>query len=133
LKIYLDACVIIYLIEGTAERRSRVLEQIRDKAKYDSQFITSILSKLECLVRPKKDGNNSLVSLYEDFFSSQIIVTESINQATIEQALEYRVRFGFKTPDAIYLATAKEQNVDFFITADKELVRCTELNVLVIY
>lgn len=33
---------------------------------------------------------------------------ESINQSVIEKALDYRVRYGFKTPYAIHLATAKE-------------------------
>jgi len=132
MKIYLDACVIIYLIEGTAEKRASILKQIRDHIVDDSEFTTSVLSKLECLVKPRKDDNKELISIYEDFFSSQILLTDSINHAVIKTALDYRVQYNLKTPDAIHLATAKEEFVDLFITGDKDLARCKELDIFVV-
>ena len=47
----------------------------------------------------------------------------------IEQATDLRVRYNFKTPDAIHLATAIEENVDVFLTGDRALTRCVEVNV----
>jgi predicted nucleic acid-binding protein len=40
--------------------------------------------------------------------------------------------YGFKTSDAIHLATAIEREADLFLTGDMELRRCTELAVEVL-
>ncbi len=38
----------------------------------------------------------------------------------------------FKTPDAIPLVTAIEEQVDLFLTGDKALARCVDVNVEVL-
>jgi predicted nucleic acid-binding protein len=55
-----------------------------------------------------------------------------LDAATIERATNLRARYGFRTPDAIHLATGLEQKVDSFLTSDAALVRCDELRVEVL-
>jgi predicted nucleic acid-binding protein len=50
----------------------------------------------------------------------------------LERATDLRARYGFKTPDAIHLATAIEEHVDLFLTGDTALARCREVQVEVI-
>jgi predicted nucleic acid-binding protein len=40
-----------------------------------------------------------------------------------------RARYGFRTPDAVHLATAISEGASVFLTGDAELVRCDEVNV----
>jgi len=50
----------------------------------------------------------------------------------IERATELRAQHGFKTPDAIHLATAMIQAADVFLTGDAALKRCPGLQVVVL-
>ena len=50
----------------------------------------------------------------------------------IERATEIRARYGFKTPDALHLATAVEGAADVFLTGDSNLASCKEVVVEVI-
>lgn len=50
----------------------------------------------------------------------------------IERAAELRAQHGFKTPDAIHLATALVQAADVFLTGDAGLTRCPGLQVVVL-
>jgi len=43
-----------------------------------------------------------------------------------------RAGYGFKTPDAIHLASAIEAKAGIFLTGDGALARCTELAVEVL-
>lgn len=44
--------------------------------------------------------------------------------------MELRVNYNLKTPDAIQLATAMENNTDVFLTNDERLKRVKEIEVL---
>ena len=50
----------------------------------------------------------------------------------IERATELRARHGFRTPDAIHLATAIEERADLVLTGDVALRRCSEVAVEVV-
>ena len=55
-----------------------------------------------------------------------------VTAVVIERATDLRVRYSFKTPDAIHLATAIEGQADLFLTGDKALARCDQVNVEVL-
>lgn len=87
---------------------------------------------MECRVKPLRQGDQTLLAKYDAFFSQSGLILAEISAAVIEQATEIRVRHRFKTPDAIHLATAIENNIAVFLTGDGELARCTALNVEVV-
>ena len=62
---------------------------------------------------------------YAEFFSRALFRMAEIDAAVIESATELRVRYGFRTPDAIHLATA-------ILTGDQALAKCREVAVEVI-
>lgn len=132
-RTYLDACTIIYLIEGAqpfqAQARDR-LAQLR--AGTDAVILTSRLSRLECRVVPLRDGNTSLLAEYDAFFTPSDLEMIDIASEVIERATDLRAHYRFKTPDAIHLATAIEQHADLFITGDVDLQRCSEIKVEVL-
>lgn len=76
MKLFMDACSIIYLIESHQQQgentRSLITQALQNKA----QPIVSRLSFLECRVLPLKERNVSLLESYNRFFqlpSLQII------------------------------------------------------------
>ncbi|MBI4863759.1 MAG: PIN domain-containing protein [Candidatus Riflebacteria bacterium] len=132
-RLYLDACCIIYLEEATGTFHAAVVARIlRHRADPRSIVVTSRLSRLECRTLPLKNADTGLLLAYERFFSGKRVFVAEVTPAVIESATELRARFGFKTPDAIHLATAIEAQVDRFLTGDATLTRCTEVAVEVL-
>lgn len=130
MRLYLDACTIIYAVEGEPTFRVSVLSHLsRALSENGSLALTSALSRLECRVKPLKDANNALLKTYEDFFQHPRVVLADVSHAVIEEATVIRAKYGFRTPDAIHLATAIQNRADLFLTNDVALKRCTEITV----
>lgn len=130
---YLDASAIIYLLEGSPAARQAIASRLAD-AELDSagQLLTSQLSRLECRVKPLREGNAVLLATYDAFFTRRRLVVLDVSAPVIDRATELRVRYGFKTPDAIHLACALHAGSDAFVTGDAALARCTELRVEIV-
>ena len=133
MRLYLDASTIIYSIEAASPFRDTVIDRIaRLTASAGASVFTSRLSRLECRVKPLRDSDARLIGLYDDFFTRGPVRVIEIGVTVVERATDLRVRYRFKTPDAIHLATAIEERADVFLTGDRNLHRCTELNVEVL-
>ena len=55
-----------------------------------------------------------------------------INADIAKNAAKNRAKYGFKTPDAIQLASALQSGSDFFITNDNQLNKFKELKVVLV-
>jgi predicted nucleic acid-binding protein len=55
-----------------------------------------------------------------------------IDATIAAQASDLRVRYGFKLPEALQVATAISSKCDAFLTNDRMLARVTELQILVL-
>jgi uncharacterized protein len=129
-KLYLDACSIIYLVEGTPVWRSAVTRHIaRLATDPHGSLVTSRLSRLECRTKPLREGDAGLLATYEALFAADRFVLADLSGAIVERATELRVRHGLKTPDALHMATAIEMGADAFVTGDAGFARCTEVRV----
>jgi uncharacterized protein len=129
--IYLDACCFIYLVEGQPEWRTVVAQRLRN-LEPASKLITSQLARLECRMKPMRDGNRALLERYDALFAADRVVVVDVSEHVIDRATDLRARHGFKTPDAIHLATALESSAAEFWTADAALSRCTDIAVTVL-
>jgi len=129
MKLYLDANVIIYAIEGEGALRRNVIERLAETEAAEGPVITSRLSRLECRVKPLREGNDRLLQRYDEFFAQESLRVVELSPVVVERATVLRARNGFKTPDALHLATAIEEGAALFLTGDAALRRCGELNV----
>jgi len=128
MRIYLDACVIIYVIEGQPAVRDQIASRIRELGHdHALTILTSRLSRLECRVRPLREAQQGLLELYEAFFAANDLRLLEITASVIERATDLRARHGFRTPDAIHLASAIDDGADLFLTGDLDLRRCGDL------
>lgn len=71
--IYLDSCILIYLVEHHPRWTRTVTAAVR-RAK-DSDFAISPLVKCECLVAPLKRSDPILERAYRDLFERFIALT----------------------------------------------------------
>jgi predicted nucleic acid-binding protein len=131
-KLYLDANVIIFGHEADETLKQIVLNLLLDWCQRGGKVATSILSRLECRVIPLRTRNANLLADYDNFFNSAALEVVEISRPIIEVATGLRAQYGFKSPDAIHLASAIDAGAQRFLTADAALRKCTEIAVEVI-
>ncbi len=115
--IYLDACILIYLIEKHPEHYPKIKNLLDSLPDY--KLAISPLLRMEVLVKPLRDGDITLKQRYEDFLAQQICLP--IPDKVYEQALQLRVAYRLKTPDALHLAIARYHGCTDFWTNDDRL------------
>jgi len=133
MRLYLDASAIIYGVEGNAERRANV-ERLVTEAKQTSggELLTSELSWMECRVKPLRQRDARLLDAYALMLHPAYCCNYPVTRTIIDRATQLRADHGFKTPDAIHLATALTHHADTFLTGDRALSRCEGLRVEVV-
>jgi predicted nucleic acid-binding protein len=79
-----------------------------------------------------RDGDQDLLGRYDSLFGASRVAVLEVSAKVIDRATELRARHGFKSPDAIHLATALESGANEFWTGDAALLRCTDIVVAVL-
>jgi len=132
-RIYLDACSIIYLVEAESPFHEVVVRRLlQHQAEPASQLMTSRLSYLECRTRPVRENDRKLLAAYDKLFGANRMLIVEITAEIVASATTLRARYGFKTPDAIHLASAIGEKADVFLTGDSSLSRCPDIAVEVL-
>jgi predicted nucleic acid-binding protein len=125
-RIYLDSAPVIYLVEQVAPFWTSVRARLSAS---DVVCVSSELTRMECLVKPLRNGDAPLVADFDDFFAAQVSEMAPFTPAVFRRAAEIRARYNFRTPDALHLAAAVEAACDIFLTNDAQLTRFTDLTV----
>lgn len=118
-RLDLDACTIIYLVEGSEPfHRLTVDRLLRHREGSGSVLVSSRLSRLECRTKPTREEDSETLALYDEFFSPGGLVLAPISEDVIERATILRAEHRFiGTPDAIHLATAMIERAQVFPTS----------------
>ncbi len=133
MKMYLDANVIVYGYEASEPIRSVVRSRLWQWCNDDGgTLMTSLFSRLECRVVPLRDQDEELLNAYENFFSGGSVEVAEISLPIIDLATALRAQYGFKSPDAVHLASAIHGGAQLFLTGDVQLRRCSSIAVEVI-
>lgn len=120
LRIYLDSCIVIYLVEEHPDYAPRLEEKISQLN--DVTFLLSHLTELECLVIPIRNKNKLLLDKFQSFFKN--LRVSPLERPHFHRAANLRAKFvGLKTPDALHLATALNLGCNEFWTNDDHLER----------
>lgn len=85
----------------------------------DARFAISPLVRMECLVRPFKQGDRELERIFGNVFEGFVLL--DMPESVYVQAAHLRGRFGLKTPDALHLACAQHHRCDALWTHDEGL------------
>jgi predicted nucleic acid-binding protein len=130
--IYVDANVVIRLIEGDSAVRSPLEARLLPLRGTGRLLLTSRLTMLECRVKPLRANDAALLALYDAFFAGAEVEIIEITAAVVGKATEVRATLNVKTPDVLHLATAIVSGATTFLTGDRGLARCTEVSVEVL-
>lgn len=134
MKLFLDACAVIYLIESQQEQGRQARLLVDEARKTNAQLSISRLSFLECRVLPLKTKNAELLDCYDRFFRLPGLEIVELDATVIDIATELRANYSesLRTPDAIQLACAITSCADQFLTGDKKLAAIQDIKVIVV-
>lgn len=121
--VSLDTAPLIYFIEENQTYLETVRPFFEAMDWGEFSVVTSIITLLEVLVHPFRDGDTALAQQYRDILLSQDVA---------EEAARLRATHNIRTPDAIQMATAIHAGASFFLTNDDRLPALPELTVLVL-
>ena len=133
MKLFLDACALIYRFEGAAPFRSAttaLLAQLTHRQP-SVELAVSRLSLLECRVKPLRESDTATLTTYDAFFASVQIL--ELSPAVVDLATYLRARHSLKTPDALQAASALEWDTGvIFVTGDAAYTKLAQLDVRVV-
>jgi predicted nucleic acid-binding protein len=128
-RLYLDAAPVLYTVEQVALYAAAVDTRL---SAADVVQVASDLTRLECRVKPLRDGNRELLKDYDDYFEGAVAEIIALSREVMDRATGIRAEYGFKTPDAIHLAAAVISGCDVFLTNDHRLDRFSDIAVEVV-
>ncbi len=120
--IYLDANILIYLVEGYAEQKAALgcLLDVFENGRVN--FVTSELSLAEVLVQPLRQNRPDLIQRYEQLLApGSGIAVAAIDFTTLRRSAEYRAANGGSLLDAIHVATAASSDCSIFLSEDARI------------
>ena len=129
MRIYLDTAPVIYTVEQVPLYAAAVDARLSVSGIVQ---VTSDLTRMECRVKPLRDGNSDLLKDFDDYFEGAVTEVVALSREVIDRATKIRAQHGFKTPDAIHLAAAVVSGCDVFLTNDHRLDRFTDIAIEVV-
>jgi predicted nucleic acid-binding protein len=129
----LDTGPLIYYIEEHPAFLPRVLPFFEAAERGEFQVVTSLVTLVEVLVHPLREGRHDLASQYRDILlRSANLTTVPLDESIAQQAAELRAVHKLRTPDAIQLATALRSGASWFLTSDADLPEIPGLSTLIV-
>src|SRR5713101_4581869 len=120
--IGLDTTPLIYFTEENPTYIEVIDPFFKAVGSGELMVVTSVVTLLEVLVRPIRDGNLKLAQRYRDFLlNSHSVTTHFLSQGIAEEAARLRATYNISTPDSIQMATAISEGASFFLTNDIHL------------
>ena len=133
---FLDANVLIYLIEGARPVAERVQEQLTRIASAEPDLCVAVsrLSWLECRVGQMKCDDARTLASYDNFFAQPDLIFVELTANVVALATSIRARHGVKTPDALQAACCLQLGDEhLFITGDKAFGNVAGLNTYLLH
>ncbi len=125
---YLDANVIIAIVEGNSDLSPAQFEFVSAIDSGRLMAVTSELTLSECLVKPMADRNVDAISAYMNFLDGREgFPVLPISREILIEAARLRSELGGKLPDAIHVATALQAGCGTFLTNDRRIKTTTKL------
>ena len=134
MKLFLDACTIIYLIESQEILGQKTRLFVEQYLQNNNHLAISRLSFLECRILPLKTKDSNLLECYNKFFRLPNLQIVELTPDVINLATDLRVAYSnaLRTPDALQLACALSANASTFLTGDKKLSVIQEIKIALI-
>lgn len=127
--IFLDTAPVIYYLQNDERYFDRIKPFFRSLHISRAKFFVSDITIEEYLVYPYRINADELVGDFFDFLKFGKMTVLHINSDIACEAAKIRAKYkGFKAMDAFQLAMAKSENIELFLTNDKQLLQFKEMN-----
>lgn len=133
-RIMCDTAPVIYFIEDhplyghMAEELFRLISE-----NSEVHMFSSVITLTEVLTQPLRKSRFDIAEKYREFLiNSGNFTLYPIDALIAEKTAEIRSKYSIKTPDAIQIAVAVENNASLFITNDIGLKKIEEIEVLIL-
>ena len=128
-----DTMPLIYYIEENRNYLEVVDPFFEAIDRGEFKVVTSIITLLEVLVHPVRNGDVILAQRYRDLlFDTEGLSTMILDRTIAEEAARLRASHHIRTPDSIQMATAIFGGASFFLTNDVRLPSLPNLKTLVL-
>ena len=130
--VYIDANAIIYSVERI-EPYHELLAPMWEEARAGRfTLASSELVLLETLIRPLREGNARLETLFRSILDAAEMDLIPATLATWEEAARIRATTGLATSDALHAATALGSDCSLFVTNDTDFRRVQGLPIAIL-
>lgn len=132
--VALDTVIWIYAVEANPVFGPIVRPFFEDRlATGRNRAASSLLALGELLVQPLIQNRADLASSYRSFFTDgPSFAVWGVTREIVEVAAELRSRHRLKLLDALHVASAIVNRADIFLSNDADLLRVTEVKVIVL-
>ena len=131
--IALDTMIFIYHLENHSAYSHITEKLFSDIENGVYHAVTSLVTLLELLVKPKREGALKAASDYRDLLLTfPNLEFLPLDLSIAELASTLRAKYSIRTPDAILIATAISQQAAAFITNDEQLKKVAEIEVVLL-
>jgi predicted nucleic acid-binding protein len=121
-RIYVDANIFIYFVEGEGAEREAATALFVEAAERGVQLVTGEITIAECLRGALKNSDETAASTYRDLLSNDDIVEMiTADPVLFEYAALAGCMFSLKLIDSIHIASAMIAGCDAFLTNDRRM------------
>ncbi len=119
----LDTAPLIYFIEKHPLYFPLLQPFFESVERGEIELVRSTLTLTEVLIHPLRRGNQTLAQQYSSILlNAAHVTTLAVSPQIAMEAARLRAVHGYKTPDAIQLATAASGHATSFVTNDEALI-----------
>ena len=111
MRIYLDTAPVIYAVEHGPPYAAFVDARLSPE---DVERVASDLTRLECRVKPLRDGNADLLKDFDDFFDRRLTEIVGLSTAVIVMPPRFEPATGSELPTQFILPPQCRPNAMFF-------------------
>lgn len=115
-RLFLDACIVIDLVEAKPEQQGKLKILITG-----NQVVSSELVRMESRLQALRDHREDWLRLYDSYFERCEMIPFS--RELFDLGSRLRIDHRIKTPDALHLATALVSGCAQFWTNDAHLAK----------
>lgn len=127
MQAYLDANIVIYLVEQPVGFGQRAQAYVSGIYGQGGTIVISDLHRMECRVRPLALHDARTLATFENLFNTPAVLFASVSRAACERAAAIRARYRFPPMDSLHLAVATEHGCERFVTNDAQLTACQDI------
>src|SRR4051812_8799746 len=102
--IYCDSVILMYFFDHSGPFNVRATNRLMALAAAGDQIAISDLVRLECRIKPIKNGDATKLSVFDAFFARRDVRLMPITTAVFDRATLIRATHTFKLADSLHLA-----------------------------